>query len=305
MIVVTGGAGYVGSALMPLMLQSGLQVRCLDLVPAGVDHLLQCFRYSGFELVRCDVRRPELVAPLLRGADAIVHLAALVGYPACDRDPVLARETNLGASRAVNDCRDRDQFVVYASTGSVYGRVLDGECTEDTPAVPASLYGETKLEAEGYFLAKGNAAVLRLATAFGLAPKVRTDLLINSFCMAALRDRRLMLYEGHARRTFLHVHDIGRALLHALNRRDLVRDRVFNCGDASLNASKLDIANLLRRFLDIQVATDGEGEDLDRRDYLVNHGRWIATGYQPVVTLEDGIREMLAAFSFFPTQGSV
>jgi nucleoside-diphosphate-sugar epimerase len=204
----------------------------------------------------------------------------------------------------VNDCRQKNQLVVYACTGSVYGHVPDGLCTEQTLPNPESLYADTKLQAERLFLEKGNCISLRIATAFGLSPKLRTDLLINNLCLLALRDRRLVIYEGHARRTFLHVRDIGRAIVHALENANRLRDGAYNCGDESMNLSKIELARRICQFLEIEILDNGTGRDHDRRDYCVSHERWMATGFHRTQSIEDGIRELLAAFAFLPLGGT-
>jgi nucleoside-diphosphate-sugar epimerase len=297
-ILVTGGAGYIGSVLVPMLLERGDRVRCLDSLRfSEIQPLLPLFRRPQFEFVLGDVRDEDTVRRCLADVDAVIHLAAVVGYPACNRNPDLAREVNTDATRLLARLRSPQQPILFASTGSNYGAVGgDVLCKEDTPLRPLSLYGSTKTEAETLLLDVGNVMVYRLATAFGISPQLRLDLLVNDFCFRAVRDRNMILYEADARRTFIHVHDVARAFLHALDNYATVRGNVYNCGDSSLNATKRRIVELIQERTDFYVHVADVGRDEDQRDYLVNYDRLGATGFCTTVTLSAGIQEMLVAF---------
>lgn len=297
-VLITGGAGYIGVVLTQALLDRGDSVRCYDALNFNLDPLLPFFRNPRYELVRGDIRDAEALRRSARDADAICHLAAIVGYPACKRDPQLAAEVNVGGTRVLNSVRSAGQMLVLANTGSTYGAVEDGVCTEETPLNPQTVYGHTKMEAEKILLDSGNVVSYRLATAFGLSPSLRLDLLVNDFCYQAARNRNLIIYEPHFRRTFIDVHDIARALVHALDNYDLMRDQVYNCGDERMNASKLEIADLIRRQIDFYVHVAEIGKDEDQRNYHMSFDKIRSAGFQTTTTLDDGVGQLLRAFQF-------
>ena len=299
-ILVTGGAGYVGAVLTGLLLERGDRVRCYDRLAYGAGPLLPLFREPRFELVQADVRDAESLGRSLRDVDAVCHLAAIVGYPACKRNPEAAQEVNVGATRLLVAARTRGQPIVYACTGSVYGAVEEGVCTEETTARPLTVYGRTKLEAEKILLDSGDAVSYRLATAFGLSPSLRLDVLVNDFCYQAARNHKLTVYGADARRTFIDVYDAARAFVHALDNYEQMRGQVYNCGSDRLNASKHDLVRMIRRETDLQVHFAEADADEDRRDYEVSHDKLAATGFRTLCTLEGGIRQMLTAFKHLP-----
>ncbi len=294
-IVVTGGAGFIGSTLTAELLSHGHAVDCYDCLDFGVDHLLSYFAFDSYKLLRADVRHRATFKDAVQAADAIVHLAAIVGSPACKRRPQLAREVNVDAVRTLNSVRSKAQPVLFASTGSVYG-ALAGECTEKSPLNPLTLYAQTKAEAERVLLDAGNVVVLRLATAFGLSPLPRLDLLPNQLAYRAAHHRSLEIYEAHFKRTFLHVRDIARAFLFSLDNFETMRDEVWNCGDERLNVSKLELANSLDQLTGCGVSLIREGKDEDQRDYWVSYERVRRLGFRASVSLETGLREMVRAF---------
>jgi nucleoside-diphosphate-sugar epimerase len=294
-ILITGGAGYIGSVLSRLLLAQGMRVHCYDALCYGVEPVAELLSHPHFCLTQGDLRDEARLRTCVRGADAIVHLAALVGYPACRREPERAESLNVGGTRVLALARSGAQPVVFACTGSIYGAVPDGLCTEETPPHPLTLYGQTKLAAEQILLDAGHAVSLRLATAFGLSPRPRHDLLVNDFCERAAREGALVLYEAHFRRSFIQVQDIARAFLHALNRFDRMRERTFNCGDESLNLTKLDVARQIQQRTGCAVRVEEFAHDEDRRDYEMRFDRLRATGYRATRSLADGIDELLGA----------
>ena len=295
-VLITGGAGYIGVVLTQLLLDRGDFVRCYDKLNFRIDALLPFFRNPRYEAVEGDVRDAESLKQSLRDVDAICHLAAVVGFPACKRNPELALEVNVHGTQLLNAARSAQQGLVFANTGSIYGAVEDGVCTENTPLNPATVYGRTKMEAERILLDSGNAVSYRLATAFGLSPALRLDLLVNDLCYQAVRNRNLILYEAHVQRSFIDVYDIARAIIHALDNYDLMRGEPYNCGSESLNASKLEIANLIREQTDFYMHIAEIGKDEDKRDYHVVYDKISRTGYQTTVTLKEGITHLISAF---------
>lgn len=294
-ILVTGGAGYVGSTLVPLLLREGHEVLVLDNLLYGGAGILPLFGLPGFDFVRGDATDAATLKQALRGRDAVIHLAALVGYPACKRDPDLALKLNLEGTRLLNALREPDQKVIFASTGSNYGAVVGEVCTEETPLRPVSLYGETKTKAEQLLLKAGNVVVFRFATAFGVSPRMRLDLLINDFVYAAVRNRNLVVYEAAFKRTFIHVRDMARAFLFALEHYDAMVDEAYNVGTETNNYSKRDIAELIRRHVDYYLHFADVGTDEDQRNYEVSYRKIEATGFRCLTSVESGVRELIAA----------
>ena len=251
-ITITGGAGYIGSMLIPMLLSEGHKVHVIDNLFFGGQTLLPYFINSNFSFVEADVRDRATLKKELQSADVVIHLAALVGYPLCKKLPREATEVNVDGARNVLDLARKGARLIYASTGSNYGEV-EGICTEQTALNPLSLYGRTKTEAEMMFLDSTNSVSLRFATAFGIAPRLRLDLMINDFAWQAIHQRYLVVYEKHFRRTFIHVRDIARAIVHVIDPTICQGHAVFNVGHESLNYTKEDIVLLLKERLDFLV----------------------------------------------------
>jgi nucleoside-diphosphate-sugar epimerase len=298
-VLITGGAGYVGTTLTELLLQQGYRVRVLDSLKFNQwNSLIPFFRNPQYDFVKGDIRDKTALSHALRGVDAVVHLAAIVGFPACNQSPDEAKSVNFRATVALNELRGNIPLI-FASTGSVYGKVED-MCSEDTPPQPLTLYGETKFAAEDDTMCNGNAIAYRFATAFGLSSRMRLDLMPNDFTYRLVVDKALTVYQPHARRTFIHVQDMARAILHGLQCFDTMRDTVYNIGDNRLNCTKGELVQLIHQFApDAQVWNNGNGVDPDMRDYEVNYARINATGFQCEWTLERGIQEMARAFTGF------
>lgn len=297
-VLVTGGAGYVGSVLVPALLTAGYRVTVLDSFAFGQATLLDCCHDERFAVVRGDVRDEALVRRLLSGVDAVIPLAALVGAPLCDRDPVGAVTVNRDAVTALVKWASRDQRILLPVTNSGYGiGGKDEWCTEESPLTPVSLYGRTKVEAERAVLDRGNCVTFRLATVFGTSPRMRIDLLVNDFVYRAVTDRFLVVFEGHFRRNFLHVRDVARAFLHGLEHFETMKDTPYNVGLSDANLTKLELCARIRAELPEFVYLEAPiGEDRDKRDYLVSNAKIEATGYRPRYSLEDGIRELVKGY---------
>jgi nucleoside-diphosphate-sugar epimerase len=295
-ILVTGGAGYVGCGLVLELLQKGYAVRVVDNLMYGGRSLLPCFAYKEFEFRKQDLRDPAVVQEALKGQDGVVHLAALVGYPACKRAPQLAEETNVGISRHIVQGLGKGQSVYYASTGSNYGAILGSLCTESTKLNPLTAYGITKTEAEK-IMQEAGAVVYRFATAFGVSPRLRLDLLINDFVYRALKERNLIVYEKHFKRTFIHVRDMTRAFIFALENHEKMKGEVYNVGHESMNFSKQDIAMKLREKLDFYLHFAEVGKDEDQRNYEVSYEKIRKLGFETTVSLDEGIDELIRAMA--------
>jgi nucleoside-diphosphate-sugar epimerase len=294
-ILVTGGAGYIGCVLVPHLLARGHRVRVLDNLMYGGRGLLPAFAYPGFDFVKGSVLHEAELEPALRDVDAIVHLAAIVGYPACKRDPRLAQEVNLDGTRLLDRLRSHDQPVLFASTGSNYGAVVGSLCTEETPLNPLSEYGVTKTAAERHLLDAGNVVCYRFATAFGVSNRMRFDLLVNDFVYQARINKDLILYERTFKRTFIHVRDMARAFAFALDHWRNMRDDVYNVGSDDMNYSKEEVALLIRKKIDYYLHFAEIGRDEDRRNYEVSYAKMQGRGFRPEIDMESGIDELITA----------
>jgi nucleoside-diphosphate-sugar epimerase len=294
-ILVTGGAGYVGSTLVPLLLEQGHRVRVYDALKFGGQGLLPCCQNRHFDLVKGDICDASALTKALDGIEAVVHLAAIVGYPACKKEPQVAHATNVEGTRTLVRCRKRDQKLVFASTGSIYGAVPDYICNEETPRAPITLYGETKAEAERLVTEAGNSVAYRYATAFGVSNRMRLDLMPNDFTYQAVRNRNLIVYEGGFKRTFVHVRDMARSIIFALERWDEVKDDVYNVGHESMNFTKADVARQILKHVDYYLHFAEVGTDADQRNYEVSYEKIRQKGFETTIDLDRGIAELVRA----------
>jgi len=289
-ILVTGGAGYVGSILVPMLLQRGHDVVLFDAFIWGVKPILHFATHPRVEIITGDIRDRNAIGSAMRRCDVVLHLAAVVGYPACAADRERAISTNVDGTRNIVE-QLGDQELIFASTGSTYGKV-EGICTEDTPIDPLTLYGSTKWQAERMVTERGGVA-LRFATVFGVSPRLRLDLLVNDFVYSALHNKQIVLYEGHFRRTFLHVVDAARSYLFAMDHFEQMAGEAFNVGDGSMNYTKRQVALAIKKHIDYYLHEADVGEDLDKRDYEVSYEKINRLGFQARIGLDAGIRELI------------
>lgn len=295
-LLVTGGAGYVGSVLIPRLLSAKHHVRVLDNLMYGGQALLPFFGDPRFEFIKGNILDENAVREAVKGVDAIIHLAAIVGYPACKKNERLAHDINYLGTKIVEKNRDRSQLIVFASTGSNYGAVVGQVCTEETPLNPLTIYGTTKTQAEQYLLNAPNTICYRYATAFGASPRMRLDLLINDFVYQAVKVRNLIVYERSFKRTFIHVIDMARSFLFALENAAKMTGNVYNVGSETMNYSKEDVANLLKKKFDFYLHYADVGKDEDQRNYEVSYAKINALGFQTTVSIENGIDELIKAY---------
>ncbi len=298
-ILITGGAGYLGSVLAPALLAEGHSVRVLDSFIFGQSSLMDCCANPRFEVLRGDCRNEKTLAKALQGIDVVIPLAALVGAPLCARDESGAVSTNQGAVELLCKIADPHQKILYPTTNSGYGIGEKGKfCTEDTPLRPISLYGVTKVKAEEAVLARGNSLTFRLATVFGASPRMRIDLLVNDFVYRALHDRALLIFEGHFKRNYIHIRDVARAFLHAIAHFDSMQGRAYNVGLEDANLSKLELCAKIQEHLpNFTYVEAAIGEDPDKRDYIVSNQRILSTGFSPEWDLDRGIAELIKVFT--------
>jgi nucleoside-diphosphate-sugar epimerase len=299
-VLVTGGAGYIGSTLVPALLDRGFAVTVLDNFMYGQDSLASVCYHPAFSLARGDVRSKDVTRPLIKDADIIIPLAALVGAPLCDRDPLAATTTNKDAIVGMLADLSRDQQVLLPITNSGYGvGEADTFCTEDTPIRPISLYARDKVAVEQILLDRHpNALSFRLATVFGMSPRMRLDLLVNDFTYRACTDRFIVLFESHFKRNYIHVRDVARAFLHGIERFDAMRGGPYNVGLSDANLSKRELCERIQAQLPSFVFIESAiGKDPDKRNYIVSNEKIERTGFRPAHSLDDGIRELIKGFA--------
>ncbi len=304
-ILITGGAGYLGSILTPYLLQNGYSVTVIDNFLFRQTSLFDCAHNEHFNIVRGDCRDERVMRGLISKHDVVIPLAALVGAPLCDRDPVAAVSTNRDAVQLICHLVSSDQRVLMPVTNSGYGIGQEGiPCTEDSPLKPLSLYGTTKVEAEAAVLARDNSISFRLATVFGMSPRMRLDLLVNDFVYRAVNDRAIVIFEGHFKRNYIHVRDVARVFFHALNNFEAMKGRAYNVGLEDANLTKLELCKVIQNHLPNFVYLEAPiGEDPDKRDYIVSNARILSTGWKPEWDLNRGIRELIKGYRMIPNTG--
>ncbi len=294
-ILCTGGAGYIGSVLVPKLLQAGHSVTVVDNFMYNQFAALAgwCF-YRKLEIIRGDARDLNIIVPLLEKHDVIIPLAAIVGAQACDNDITAAISTNRDAIKHFVKLADPDQKIIVPISNSGYGVGSSEECTEESPLRPVSLYGRLKVEAERALSEHRNWTSLRLATVFGMSPRMRRDLLVNDFVWRAVTDNAVTLFEPHFRRNYIHVRDVASAFTHAV---DAPLQGIYNVGLSDANLSKLDLCKRIQEHLPEFVFWESPiGKDPDKRDYIVSNKKIEATGWKPSYSLDDGITELVKGY---------
>lgn len=300
-VLVTGGAGYIGSTLVPMLLAEGHQVTLVDNFLFRQAPLAECCINPNFQVIRGDVRDRELMKKLVGKADAIVPLACLVGAPLCAKEPEVAQAVNCDAIKYMYDIKGNDQILIYPCTNSGYGIGQEGlYYDENSPLNPISQYGKVKVEAESYLLDKGHAVCFRFATVFGMSPRMRLDLLVNDFTYRAIYDRFIVLFEGHFKRNYLHVRDAARAFIHTMENYQKMEGQTYNVGLSTANLSKAELCEVIKKYIpNLTIIESKTGEDLDKRNYIVSNEKIESTGYKPNYTLDDGIQELIKGFQIF------
>ncbi|MBJ7900635.1 MAG: NAD-dependent epimerase/dehydratase family protein [Cyanobacteria bacterium RI_101] len=298
-ILITGGAGYIGSVLTPALLAAGHEVTVLDSFMFGQNSLADCCHYETFQVVRGDCRNEKLMMSLLEDAEAIIPLAALVGAPLCSRDQIGTKTINQDAVETLCRLARPEQKILMPVTNSGYGIGEAGKfCTEESPLRPISLYGTTKVAAEKAVLERGNSITFRLATVFGMSPRMRVDLLVNDFVYRAVYDRAVVIFEGHFKRNYIHIRDVAKVFLHGLDNFETMKGKAYNVGLEDANLSKLELCAEIQKYLPNFVYLEAPiGEDPDKRDYIVSNQRILATGFTPDWSLGRGIRELIKGYT--------
>lgn len=297
-VLITGGAGYIGSVLVPMLLEAGHSVTVIDNFFYNQVSLLDCCRYPTFSVVRGDARDRQLMEKHIQGKDYIIPLACLVGAPLCDKLPQEAKSINLDAIKLILELRLPEQKVIFPNTNSGYGVGEEGVyCTEETPLRPISLYGQLKVEAEKSLLQAGNAISLRLATVFGISPRMRLDLLVNDFVYRAVHDGFVVVFEADFKRNYIHVRDVARAFLHSIENFENMKGHAYNVGLSDANLSKRELCEEIQKQIPHFYFTEAQiGEDKDKRNYIVSNEKIEKTGFHPEISLQDGIAELIKGY---------
>lgn len=305
-VLVTGGAGYLGSIIVPTLLRAGHKVTVIDNFMYHQQSLLDCCNMD-LKIVRDDIRDKDLIAHEVKGVDAIFPLACLTGAPLCDKEPKLAEEIVIDGLQHILDARDANQIIIYPTTNSGYGVGEKGKfCTEETPLRPISLYGKIKVQAEKMVLDAGNGITLRLATAFGISPRMRLDLLVNDFTYRAVVDQYIELFEAHFNRNFVHVRDIAKAFMHCMNNFDTMKNEPYNVGLSDANLNKMELCQEIQKQVpEFKFVESNNGEDPDKRDYIVSNEKIESTGFKTDMSLSDGITELIKGFTIIKDNKSI
>lgn len=297
-ILVTGGAGYIGSILSEFLLDLGFKVTVLDnfmYKQASLNHLCHNPR---FNVVNGDIRNLAHIQPLLKDADVIIPLAALVGAPLCNKDTVGADTTNKEAIFMMLDKISKEQRIIMPTTNSAYGSGDENNfCTEESPLSPISKYAIDKVVVEQMFMQRENSISYRLATVFGMSPRMRTDLLVNDLTYRAVNDGYVVIFEGHFKRNYIHVRDVCDAFIHAIYNFDTMKGQIYNVGLSSANVSKLELCEIIKKHVPGFSIVEGEiKKDPDQRNYIVSNAKLEATGFEPMYDLDSGIMELLTGY---------
>jgi len=297
-VLVTGGAGYIGSILVPKLLEKGAKVTVLDNFFYNQNSLLDVCYHPRLKVVRADAREYRPMASLIKGQDFIIPLACLVGAPICDKFPQEARSINLDAIKLILKLRSSRQKIIFPNTNSGYGIGKSGiYCTEETPLRPISLYGKLKVEAEKTLLRAGNVITLRLATVFGISPRMRLDLLVNDFVYKALNDGYVVLFEADFKRNYIHVGDVARAFIHCMDNFEKMKNEPYNVGLSDANLSKLELCGEIKKQIPkFTFVVSPIGRDPDQRNYIVSNEKIEKTGFKPQISLRDGISELIKGY---------
>jgi nucleoside-diphosphate-sugar epimerase len=298
-ILVTGGAGYLGSTMVPELLKAGNQVTVLDNFSYHQNSLAHVCHDTSLKVVNGDIRLREVMAPQMSDADIIIPLAAFVGAPLCNKDPVGATTVNRDAILMMLDLANDDQAILMPTTNSAYGTGSENNsCDEESDLRPITQYAKEKVEIEKVLMGRKNSISFRLATVFGMSPRMRIDLLVNDFAYRAVHDRFIVLFESHFKRNYIHVRDVTRAFLHGITQFDSMKGNIFNVGLSEANLSKKELCEAIKKHVPDFVFIEAPvGKDPDQRNYIVSNEKIEATCFKPVHSLDAGIQELVKGFT--------
>ena len=297
-ILVTGGAGYLGSTMVPDLLSAGHKVTVLDNFMFKQSSLNHCCYHPNFSIVRGDIREKGTMSSLIKSADVVIPLAAIVGAPLCNLDPIGATTVNRDAIELMISLLSKDQIVIMPTTNSAYGvGEKDNYCNEESPLRPISQYAIEKVNIEKKLMQHSNAISFRLATVFGMSPRMRIDLLVNDFTYRAVNDGFVVLFESHFKRNYIHVRDVSRVFQHALNNHENMKGEIYNVGLSNANVSKKELCQHIQKQLPNFIYIDEQiRKDPDQRNYIVSNEKIEATGFRTEFSLDFGIRELIKGY---------
>ncbi len=298
-ILVTGGAGYLGSILVPELLRMGNRVTVLDNFTYKQNSLSHVCNDENFQVIKGDVRLKKILLPLLKEVEIIIPLAALVGAPLCEQDPINAKTINHDSMLDLFEWTHSDQYILMPTTNSAYGTGdKNNFCSEESKLYPISQYAQEKVLVEKALMERPNSISFRLATVFGMSPRMRIDLLVNDFVYRAIHDRFIVLFESHFKRNYIHVRDVTRAFLHAIKNLHKMKGEIYNVGLSEANLSKQELCERLQNFVpDFVFQEASVGKDPDQRNYIVSNEKLEKTGFKPVYSLENGIQELIKGYA--------
>jgi nucleoside-diphosphate-sugar epimerase len=294
-ILISGGAGYIGTSLIPILLERGFQITVYDsLIFNNGDKLIPFFQHPNFSFVKGDILDKDKVKATIKDNDIVIHLAALVGFPICrEKGEEVSYNINVLGTKTIIDCMAPSQYLLFGSTGSNYGEV-NGICTEETPLNPLSIYGRTKTQAELIVMERNNSTAFRFATAFGVSPRLRLDLLVNDLTYKAIKEGYAVIYEPNFLRTFIHVRDIAKVFLFAIDNQEKMTNNVYNVGSNDMNFSKKEVCQIIQRHVPkVYFNYSGNGEDEDKRNYQVSYDKINNLGFKTDISIDEGITELI------------
>lgn len=301
-ILLTGGAGYIGSVLINYLLVNNYKVTVLDNFMFNQNSLLNYFNNKNFELIKGDVRNLKILSDLIKINDIVIPLAGLVGAPICDKNPIIAEEVNLQSNLKLIDLVSKNQIILMPTTNSAYGKGdKNNYCNEETQLNPISIYAKHKVEVEEKLLSRENVISFRLATVFGTSPRMRFDLLVNDFTYRAVKDGYILLYESHFKRNYIHIRDVCRVFIHGLKNFDNMKSEIYNVGLSDANLSKKELCERIKIYEpNFKILEDNYSKDPDQRDYIVSNEKIEKTGFKNKHTIDDGILEVIKFSKLLP-----
>ncbi len=303
-ILITGGAGYIGSMLVPELINSDYEVTVIDnfmFKQSSLNHLCSS---KKFKIINGDIRNKELMKDLITKNDIIIPLAAIVGAPLCNKDPFSAQSINSDAIKDMLKIVSKNQYILMPTTNSAYGTGdKNNFCDENSVLRPISKYAVDKVEIEKILMTRENSISYRLATVFGMSPRMRIDLLVNDFTYRAFHDSSLIIFEGHFKRNYIHVRDVVRAFMHAINNIEKMKSEIYNVGLSNANLSKIELCEEIKKQIpNFTYVEEKLKKDPDQRNYIVSNEKIENTGFKPLFSLEDGIKELIKGFSMIKNQ---
>ena len=303
-ILITGGAGYLGSMIATYLIKEGHEVTIIDKMVFSKTSLLHLHFFKNFNFIEGDVLNKNLIKKNLKNKDFVIPLAALVGAPLCDKHPRMTKQLNVEAIRTICQLVGKKQKIIYLTSNSGYGiGKKDKYCDENSPLNPVSLYGKTKNEAEKIVIQRGNSIAFRLATVFGFSYRMRTDLLVNFMTLKALKEGEIKVFEPHFRRNFIHVRDVANAILFSIKNFEKIKNNTYNLGLSTANITKLDLLKKIKKYVpNLKIIINNKFKDPDQRDYFVSNRKIEKAGFKASIDLDTGIKELIKVFNIIKNQ---